>query len=226
MPDTIRTKSAVLALLADNTSGDISPQDLRDGIVSLYANAYGYQFTPPVLGDFTAINSASGSTVGDGILLPAPSRVGTNDFKVYAKAAPATPYTIEAVILPMAIPANYNSCGLVFRQSSDGKLSGFGPSAIAGLANGTVSVFSMTDPTTYGATPFQTPYYCANAPVFLRIADNGTNRIYSISSHGHSWVQLYSVGRTSHITADQVGFFIDGNATYDSSMLVLSWKEA
>ena len=36
MADTSRSKSDVLALLADNTTGDISPQDLRDALVSQY----------------------------------------------------------------------------------------------------------------------------------------------------------------------------------------------
>ena len=35
MPDTLRSESAILALFADNTSGDISPQDLRDFVVSV-----------------------------------------------------------------------------------------------------------------------------------------------------------------------------------------------
>jgi hypothetical protein len=38
MADTQRTLSAILALLADNTGQAISPQDLRDAIVSLFAN--------------------------------------------------------------------------------------------------------------------------------------------------------------------------------------------
>lgn len=43
MADTIRTRAALLALLADNTSGDISPQDIRDFLVSVhgvYGNIY------------------------------------------------------------------------------------------------------------------------------------------------------------------------------------------
>jgi hypothetical protein len=35
MPDTIRNEAALQALFADNTSGDISPQDLRDFLVSV-----------------------------------------------------------------------------------------------------------------------------------------------------------------------------------------------
>ena len=36
MVDTVRTRAAVLALLADNSTGDISPQDVRDAIVSMF----------------------------------------------------------------------------------------------------------------------------------------------------------------------------------------------
>lgn len=35
MADTLRTKSAVLSLLADNNVGAISPQDIRDTVISL-----------------------------------------------------------------------------------------------------------------------------------------------------------------------------------------------
>ena len=36
MSDTIRTKNEILALLADNTTGNISPQDARDMVVTIY----------------------------------------------------------------------------------------------------------------------------------------------------------------------------------------------
>ena len=38
MVDTVRTKAALQALFADNSSGDISPQDLRDFLVTTYAD--------------------------------------------------------------------------------------------------------------------------------------------------------------------------------------------
>jgi hypothetical protein len=38
MPDTVRSLADILTLLADNASGDISPQDLRDAVVSLSGN--------------------------------------------------------------------------------------------------------------------------------------------------------------------------------------------
>ncbi len=36
MSDTVRTTATLLALLADNVSGDISPQDVRDMLVSIF----------------------------------------------------------------------------------------------------------------------------------------------------------------------------------------------
>lgn len=41
MVDTIRTMSALQSLLADNTAGDISPQDVRDFLVSSLTGGYG-----------------------------------------------------------------------------------------------------------------------------------------------------------------------------------------
>ncbi len=44
MVDTIRERSAILALLPDNTSGEISPQDLRDMVVSVWGVYGGMAF--------------------------------------------------------------------------------------------------------------------------------------------------------------------------------------
>lgn len=54
MADTIRTLTALLALLADNTTGDISPQDIRDMLVSVH-------------GVYGGIYIADGSTAQTGI---------------------------------------------------------------------------------------------------------------------------------------------------------------
>ncbi len=41
MPDTVRTLSALQALLADNVTRAISPQDLRDAVISAVGFCYG-----------------------------------------------------------------------------------------------------------------------------------------------------------------------------------------
>lgn len=74
MADTIRTRSAIVALLPDNTSGDISPQDLRDflvsvwsvyGALSVYNNASSQSFntTPSKVTAWAIETSGAGVTV-------------------------------------------------------------------------------------------------------------------------------------------------------------------
>lgn len=60
MVDTVRTRAALQTLLADNTTGDISPQDLRDFLVSAY----------PLWQDFTPTWTADSAnpTLGNGTL--------------------------------------------------------------------------------------------------------------------------------------------------------------
>jgi hypothetical protein len=67
------------------------------------------------------------------------------------------------------------------------------------------------------------------APVYwIRIADNGTNRIISWSVNGLHFTQVHSVSRTDFITADEVGFFISDSADnkHDPGLTLLSWAEA
>lgn len=78
MADTIRTRAAILALLADNNSGNISAQDLRDAIVSIW-------------GVMSSLYVQSGST---------PQSVGTTPavLQAWATAGPAaglTPSTAD-----------------------------------------------------------------------------------------------------------------------------------
>lgn len=48
MADTQRTLAQILALLADNTSGLISPQDIRDAVVTLAPSGGGIYLTSPL----------------------------------------------------------------------------------------------------------------------------------------------------------------------------------
>lgn len=59
MVDTIRTLSALQALLADNATGDISAQDTRDFLVSTFPVATNY---PPTLSNVAADLSMGNST--------------------------------------------------------------------------------------------------------------------------------------------------------------------
>lgn len=68
MPDTARTISAVLALLADNTKGDISPQDVRDSVMSLFPD---YAFAPNQTDDFNGVISTTPVLVNTALVVQA-----------------------------------------------------------------------------------------------------------------------------------------------------------
>lgn len=269
MPDTRREKAALQTLHADNTAGDISAQDNRDGwetchpaaVVQsgtyasipasgqvtgdLYLTTDGFglyrwsgsawvpfgplsQFTAPVSGDFAWINqgTATISTTNGGIVLRDDTPTSGFNWRIRKKAAPSTPYTITACFKLGIATGGLGGGGLCFRQSSDGKLHGFEVQ----FDTTTLYVDSrkLTSPTSFSADYVLTQHngrFDGNAMIYLRIADNGTNRICSWSYDGVNFFEFHSVSRTDFLTADEVGFHISPN-TRASAMTLLSWKEA
>lgn len=66
MPDTQRQLAEITALLADNTTGDISPQNIRDTVETLRNRAGGFSWTVPSATTIPGVSTdvkAAGSTV-------------------------------------------------------------------------------------------------------------------------------------------------------------------
>lgn len=165
-------------------------------------------FTPPVNSDFAWVNQGTSTITDDTdsvVLTGAASGSGVN-IVARVKTAPAAPYVITAFLSPMILNKQYNGYGMCFRQSSDGKMHVFHV-----LCNGVTETPYLISTKYPGPTSAATDYqilYVADFPRWWRIADNNTNRIVSISADGVNWVQIHSVTRTDHITANQVGFCI------------------
>jgi hypothetical protein len=185
-----------------------------------------FQMTAPVDGDFAWINQGGASVVTTfgGIHLTTPLSATVN-YRIRKKAAPSTPYTITAWLLHNMTNVSNQSCGVCFRQSSDGKLVIF---ALDASATGfSLGVFKFTNPTTFSATYVSRAALALGPQICLRIADNGTNRICSVSTDGQNFKDIHSVGRTDFLTADEVGVFVnDQSNTIASAMTLLSWKQA
>jgi hypothetical protein len=62
-------------------------------------------------------------------------------------------------------------------------------------------------------------------PYWLQISDDGSDRFYRISSNGVTWLQVYTEGRTTYFTADQVGFGINRRTAGTPILTLLSWDE-
>jgi len=182
-----------------------------------------FPLTKANLSDFAWINQEGATAVetNGAICIIAPANSG-GDLRILKKAAPATPYVVTALLWPLLMNTNYGSVGLCFIQSSDSKVqilstSEAGPIQVSKYSN--TSTFSAS----YGA---YTPNILSNSRgLWFRIADDGTNRICSISADGINFTQLHTVSRTDYLTADEIGFFAESaNTTYQAINVLLSWK--
>ncbi len=165
--------------------------------------------------------AASVETTYGGIYLEAPAN-SRMSMRIRAKAAPSTPYTITIAVLPLLWPANYDFIHLGWRQSSDGKLVHI---RFGYVSDWRLSVIKSNSPTSDSAT-YVDYVWRRDCPLFLRIADDGTDRICSYSADGQHWMTLHTVGRTDFLTPDQVFWGVDTRvATQKAGCTLLSWEE-
>jgi hypothetical protein len=184
----------------------------------------------PSVSEFTWVNQsgASATDSGAGIYL---KTLGTNSgsisSRLLVKSAPSTPYTISACLEYAGVTSFGSSngpVGLCFRQSSDGKFQAFtidfnqtGDCVMASTKyNSTSSINSVYHSDDSG--------YIAGT-VWLRIKDDGTNRLCEYSRDGVNYNNFHFVSRTDFITADQVGFFVDP-IYQDIRVTFVSWEES
>ncbi len=138
-----------------------------------------------------------------------------NNARCRVAAAPATPYTKTIAFLANLFGTSA-TCGLLFRENGTGELSWLQTSVTRNAA-----VNNMNSPTSFSAQPAVVSF--PFGPVFFfQISDDGANRIYRVSSDGINFVQIYSVARTTFLTADEWGIFVNSDSTtIASSMTVL-----
>ncbi len=171
--------------------------------------------------------SATLTTTSGAYVLTVPAGSDSDNMRYLVKTAPSTPYTITALFLTDHWPLNFFMSGLFFRQSSDGKL--IICDYNVNSASRTYEVIKFTNPTTFSASVSVTSGSRTlgdAALVWMQISDDGSNRKMRVSTNGYNWTELYSEGRTTFLTADQVGWGVNAyNATRGYTMTLLSWKE-
>lgn len=186
-----------------------------------------FPLTLPIDGDFGWVNQG-GATVDatkGGVYLLGPAN-GSIGWRARVKAAPATPYVITAALLLDGLSADFHQVGLCFRESSTGRLHVFTIQTNPAADLPQLSSIKYTNETTFSATYLQARYQPMR-PLWLRIADNGVNRICSYSPDGQNWQVFHSVSRTDFLTANQVGFAVNPeNATFGVGLSLLSWRQS
>ena len=188
-----------------------------------------FPMTAPVDADFAWVNQGTStvSTTNGGIHLSVPATAGRS-FRIRKKAIPAAPYTVTIGFLPLFFPGVDCQMGMVLREAGTSKLVSFGMYVTATTTLDILEQF-LTNETTWSSTPSNSPGFHlvrGSGPVWLRIADDSTNRKLSYSVDGQNFLQWRSESRTAHMTPDEIGFFIDvQDATYGAGMTLLSWKQ-
>jgi hypothetical protein len=182
-------------------------------------------FTDPPAAGWGWVNqgSATVDTTKGGIYLEDTTGAGG---QVRARTRSITPpYVITAALLPAyTYGASINAVGLIFRQSSDGKLIVF---HLQG--GGTLQITKFSSPTVGVANYLSVAWNTAFMPtplLILRIEDDNTNRKCYWSWDGTNFTLIHSVGRTDFLTADEVGFhMLVNNASTTVGQWLLSWEQ-
>lgn len=206
------------ALPTDGRKGDqLNPTDdlvrwVHDGSAF---NPFGpsHPLKNPQLKTWSWVNQGGASVVNaaDSIFLTGVADSGAN---IRARVHSVTPpYSIVACIIPLVPKTTFAHVGVLFRESGSGKIvevdTLFDNSNVQHLTGG-----KYTSPTAFSSgLTLGADCLIANAyPLFFRLSDdNVTNRTFDFSIDGVNWIQLFQEGRTTFITADQIGFFVDAN---------------
>ena len=146
-----------------------------------------------------------------------------NDDKILKKAAPGTPYTITALIIPNAFPGNFVQTGILFRESGTGRIA---YNLLVYNGQWTVTSGKLTNPTTFSAnyTSFNLGGY--PRPIWLQISDTGVNRVCRYSWDGVNFFAYHTIARADFLTADEVGFSVDAvSATWGLNAWFIHWSQ-
>lgn len=211
-----------------------SSQIYRDNGSNLRSWGPLFHFPDPVIdGDYAWINQSTSViiTANGPIILEAPASTGTS-YRIRKKAAPSTPYTISVAIMMRPSGDGDTFVGLIFRESSTGKLHAF---VISNQTTGELhlQLHRFTDEVTYSSTQFDKgkPLIAPLPIVWLRIKDDGTNLTYFFSIDGQNWSDtILTESRTVHMAGgpNEVGFALNhANAAGGTkpALYVFNWTQ-
>lgn len=182
--------------------------------------------TDPLLRTWAWFNqgTATVDTSRGAVILQAPGSSG-NQVRGYEESFGAGTYTVTLGFLPALVGGGQApGAGLFLRDSVSGKFIFF----FVMDNNGTsaIRLDQWNSASSWSGQVLSTVAQFAGGPGlhWLRVQDNGTNRLYSVSADGVTWAQVYSEARTTWCTPDRRGPGIYAqNSTYPQTLTVLSW---
>ncbi|MGR3905828.1 hypothetical protein Q3A80_02195 [Burkholderia sp. SR8] len=169
------------------------------------APADGTADTPPVLSSFSWLNQGSTAQASQqsGFISMSDTTTAAQ-LRALVKAPPVTPYKITIRMRGILL-GNYQGYGLIFYDSTSGKVISFGTLGTS------LQVYQWNSPSSGSGAAYNSSM--AFPPQWLRIRDDGTNLYADISTDGVSFLNVWSASRTAYLsTPNQIGFYMLPNA--------------
>jgi len=177
----------------------------------------------PAIASLTWVNQdGATATETNGELYMSHAKDSANELYLLVKALDHSDnYQITVAVQPDFV-AQYHRVGIALRNDTDGKIHGTllmcRGSYVQACAHKWNNATSWNNSYVERTIPI--------APLFLRVRDDGTNRISYYSLDGVHFTEYHSVSRTDFVTPTQCGFLIAAeNGTYPVAARFLSWKE-
>lgn len=160
--------------------------------------------TPPIDGEWTSFNfTGSTRTLSEigSILINSPSNGSLNNLRMVLHDLPAPPYEVIVGYMPVLKFQQFSGAGCGFRESSTGKLAYV--RTLATGATGLIFHYGQWNSESSGNLgDYIGQVVCGWWPwplVFVKLADNGVNRITSWGPDGENFVLQHTIGRLDHL---------------------------
>lgn len=194
------------------------------------ARTAGRIVVPAVDSGFSWFNQSTSSVTTDGngnVVLTTPNT--SNTIRGRTRPFTSTPSggSPATVIMKAMFDCQVggNSYAGIFLADSSDQCVVFG--AYNCYGGGPMAVEKFTAPGTFSAA------YTSRAkdsmlqwPIWLKMVDDGTNRVWYISWEGDYWERFTSQGRTDFLTPNRVGYFFKNETGASGSLVVQSWEES
>lgn len=145
---------------------------------------------------------------------------GSPNVGLYHRDIPAAPYTVTALIRVNAAASDFYHGALAIAQVSTDEQQYIGLLCEGGNRIG--SHFWGTFTGSVSTIGTMRPWF--DNEIWVRIADNSTNRILSWSMDGINWVQHSSETNTTNLTPDKIGFQMNSQNSQIVTMMAISYK--
>jgi hypothetical protein len=214
----------------NNAAGNITIAATGTGAgAGLYRDRLSATPTSASTGLTTWLNQGT-STVADsavGVALEAPTSGTSVNLVARYKAAPSTPYTITALIAATRNSSNSNGVGIGWYDGTN-KLHVLNYALNNLLNTPLIQVSRYSTPTAFSAADYNSATNVFPQPIWLRIADDGTNVSFAFSQDGYNFLQVFTTTKAAGYLGatgyGNVALFVDPRASRTIGT-IMSWTE-